>query len=103
MIIWRFAEENYYHKRLRCSCGWLNIVGSLIKRWRDHLQRFVELPKCHKFIASWLIIVRATVATQHAKDIIILSIILDLNVYGNNPVDMKDIMADECDNVMRRI
>ena len=73
------------------------------QKWRDHLQMFVELTKCHKFIASWLIIIRAIVATQHAKDIIILSIILDLNVYGNNPVDIKDIMAGECDNVMRRI
>lgn len=30
-------------------------------------------------------IIRALVATQHAKDVIILSIILDLNVYGNKP------------------
>lgn len=82
---------------------WLAEHGFSDKKWRDHLQRFVELPKCHKFIASWLIIIRAIVATQHAKDIFILSIILDLNVYGNNPVDMKDIIADECDNVMRRI
>lgn len=62
--------------------GWLakhrGTVGCVIKRWRDHLQRIVELPKCHEFIASWPMIIRALV-------VITLSIILDLNVYGNKP------------------
>lgn len=68
------------------------IVGCVIKRWRDHLQRIVKLPKCHEFIVSWPMIITALVLTQHVKDVIILAMILDLNVYGAH---MKDIMADE--------